>query len=150
MFPEFELPAELIDETEEQLEEVVGYAYDYDEEQTVVTGTGKTKLTGARDAYIYWCVKCVATERYKYEAYSTDYGIEFERLIRSDYSRPVIESELERSIKEALKVDNRTVDVFNFRFRWEQDSCYINFEVRSVYGVDSISVVRGGVASGRL
>lgn len=149
-YPVWDVEDVMLDVEEEELQEVESYAYDYKEKETFVTGSGKTRRCGARDAYIFWVIKCVATERYEHEAYSTDFGVEFLRIMRKNYPRSIAESEIRRSIKEALLVDNRTMNVFNFRFNWQQDNCYITFEVESVYDIDTVTVKRGGYSNGRI
>ena len=135
---------------EETLEDVESYNFDYDKRKTVVTGSGKTIRSDARAAYVFWAVKCVATERGAHEAYSEDFGAKLIAIIRQDYPRPITESELEREIKESLLVDSRTINVFNFRFNWGVDSCNITFEVEHAYGIDTITAQRGGYSSGRI
>lgn len=149
-YPVWDVEDVMFDVEEEVLPEVESYTYDYNERETFVTGSGKTKRCDAKDAYIFWVIKCVATERYAHEAYSTDFGVEFLKILRQNYPRSITESEIRRSIKEALHVDNRTVNVTNFRFEWRVDECYITFDVESVYGIDTVTVQRGGYSSGRI
>lgn len=149
-YPVWDIEEALPDVAEEMLEEVESYAFDYDKRRTIVTGSGKSIRSDARAAYVFWAVKCVATERGAHEAYSEDFGARLIAIIRQDYPRPITESELEREIKEALAVDNRTINAFNFRFKWETDSCHITFEVEHVYGIDTITTERGGYSSGRI
>ena len=149
-YPVWDVEDVMFDVEEEALPEVESYSYDYAERETFVTGSGKTMRCDAKDAYIFWVVKCVATERYECEAYSTDFGVEFLAIMRNSYPRSIAESEIRRSIKEALHIDNRTVNVSNFRFNWQADMCHITFEVESVYGIDTVTVERGGYSSGRI
>lgn len=150
LYPSFDAPDLMADEEVEQLEDVNAYKYDYDKEKHVVTGTGKAVLGDSRDAYLFWACKCLLTERYAYDAYSDDFGIEFERIVRANYPREIAESELKRTISEALKVDARTVSVFDFTFEWQGDSCWIDFALESVYGVHYVQLLRGGELSGRV
>lgn len=149
-YPVWDIEDVMFDVEEEVLLEVESYAYDYTERETLVTGSGKTARCDAKDAYIFWVVKCVATERYECEAYSTDFGVEFLSIMRQDYPRSITESEIRRSVKEALHIDNRTVNVSKFRFVWQADKCFIEFQVESVYDIDTVTVERGGYTSGRI
>jgi|SRR5690625_3834954 len=135
---------------EEVLQDVESYEFDFQDRKTVVTGSGKTVRSSAREAYIFWVMKCVSTERYAHEAYSTDFGVEFFEIMRQNYPREIAESEIRRTIKEALLVDSRTINVTKFRFDWRRDVCFITFEVESVYGLDTVTVERGGYSSGRI
>lgn len=149
-YPVWDVEDVMFDVEEEVLPEVESYSYDYKERETFVTGSGKTRRCDAADAYVFWVMKCVATERYAHEAYSSDFGVEFLEIMRQNYPRSIAESEIRRSIKEALLVDNRTINVFNFRFNWQADMCYITFGAESVYGIDTVTVERGGYSSGRI
>lgn len=149
-YPVWDVEDVMIDVEDEKLDEVESYAFDYDKKKTIVTGSGKTIRSDARASYIFWAVKCVATERGAHEAYGEDYGAGIIAIIRQDLPRPITESEISREIKEALAVDNRTINAFNFRFKWETDSCHITFEVEHVYGIDTITTERGGYSSGRI
>lgn len=149
-YPVWDVEDVMFDVEEEALPDVESYAFDYMEKETFVTVSGKTRRCDAKDAYIFWVAKCVTTERYAHEAYSTDFGVEFLAIMRKNYPRSITESEIRRSIKEALHVDNRTVSVSNFRFDWKADTCSITFEVESVYDIDTVTVERGGYSSGRI
>lgn len=149
-YPVWDLEDVMFGTEEEVLPEVESYAYDYDNKRTIVTTSGKAVRCDAKDAYIFWVVKCVSTERYTHEAYSTDFGVEFLAIMKEYYPRGIAESEIRRSIKEALMADSRTINVSNFRFEWKADFCYIRYEVESVYGIDTITVERGGYSSGRI
>lgn len=149
-YPVWDVEDVMFDVEEEVLPEVESYAYDYKEKETFVSGSGKTRRCDAKDAYIFWVIKCVTTERYAHEAYSTDFGVEFMAIMRQNHPRSIAESEIRRSIKEALHIDNRTVNVSNFRFNWQADTCFITFEVESVYDIDTVTVERGGYSSGRI
>lgn len=149
-YPVWDLEDVMFGVEEEALPEVESYAYNFDEGRIVVTVSDKTLRSDARDAYIFWAAKCVSTERYAHEAYSDDFGVSFLAIMKEDYPRGIAESEIKREIKEALMVDSRTINVFNFRFNWKSDSCFINYQVESVYGIDTVTVQRGGYASGRV
>ena len=149
-YPVWDVEDAMADIEEEALPDIESYVYDYGAREIFITGSGKTKRCGAKDAYIFWVMKCVATERYAYEAYSDDFGVGFLAIMRKGDTRSITESEIRREIKEALGVDNRTVNVSNFRFDWQADTCRIAFEVESVYGIDTVTVERGGFSSGRI
>lgn len=149
-YPVWDVEDVMSDVEEEQLADVESYKFDYKKKKTVVTQSGKTRRSDAQEAYIFWVVKCISTERYAHEAYDTDFGVEYLAIMRKNYPRGITESELRRTIKESLLVDNRTINVFNFRFDWQQDSCRITFEVESIYDIQTVSVERGGVTSGRI
>ena len=77
--------------------------------------------------------KILNTERYAYVIYSSQYGVELERLLGQDYDFVV--SDIERTIKEALLVDDRITSVHSFSFKKEtQSSMSVSFSVDSNIG----------------
>lgn len=150
LYPSFDAPNLMVDEQVENLVDVHSYKFDHEKEQLVVTRTGKAIKGSSLDAYRFWAVKCLLTERYQYSSYSPDFGIEFQRIMEADYPRSIAESEMKRTIVEALMVDDRTVSATNFSFEWEGDSCWISFILESVYSVDVVEIQRGGELSGRI
>ncbi len=87
-----------------------------------------TSSTG-KEAYIQWCIKTVQTERDAFLAYSTNIGTEIEtELAQGD--RESVESELEKTITEALMVNNHTEYVRGFEFVWNADSINVSFIIK--------------------
>lgn len=135
-----------IDIEDEDDAEINTIAPKFNEELThiVVDAIGRAEIGSEKDAYKFWVIKCLLTERYKYLAYDTDFGLEAEEIIRSNYDRDIAESELTRAISEALMVDERTLGVDDFNFEWEGNSAYVTFLIESIYGEDEIEVRLGG------
>ena len=73
----------------------------------------------------------LSTERDYSEIYK-DYGIKINDLLGQDIY--FIASELKRRIKEALKEDNRIVEVDNFEFNEIDEGLEITFDVASISG----------------
>lgn len=146
----FDAPIVMFGEEVKTLQDVRSYKYNHDDSKLVVTGTGKTLPDAAIDAYRFWAVKCCLTERYERACYSSDFGIEFDAIVRANYPRGIAESELKRTIKEALMTDERTVNVTSFKFEWEGDSCWVYFLLESIYGVDKVEIQRGGGLNARV
>lgn len=135
----------MIEPEDEETQEGYGYKYDYKNNRVITTTDGKTIRTDEHNSYLYWVYKVLMTERFACVAYSNDYGVEIEAIIESDYSKPVAESEIARSITEALEIDERTKKVYDFSFKWEADKINIHFHLESIYNTDTISVQRGGL-----
>lgn len=76
--------------------------------------------------------KALSTRRYEYLIYSSDYGMEWspEGLA----GRSMVESELERWIREALMPDDRITEVGDFRFRHEGDQVTVSFTAQTDFG----------------
>lgn len=77
--------------------------------------------------------KILNTERYAYEIYSWQYGVELSDLIgqSADYAIP----EIERRVGEALMMDDRIAGVDSFEFeRSAKNSILATFTVHTIYG----------------
>lgn len=105
-----------------------GYTYRMDGNAKSICG-----YVDALDAVRQAVFKILNTERYAYEMYSWNYGIELKDL----YGMPVgyVCPELERRITEALTWDDRidSVDGFSFDIR-ERGVVKVSFTVHSVAG----------------
>lgn len=79
------------------------------------------------------CYMILMTERYKYEIYPWDYGIELEDL----FGQPLtfVIPELERRIYEALIGDDRILDVYDFEFEFPKKGIVsATFRVSCIFG----------------
>lgn len=77
--------------------------------------------------------KLLHTERYMYEIYTDEYGIELQALIGENFD--LVESEIGRIIKEALLADDRIVSVENIQAtKLDSTSLLITFNVESIFG----------------
>lgn len=110
------------------------WRFDFDAGEFVLTPSGRVLGCEDADAWLEWCMKAVATTRYKYLVYSRNYGQEFDDLISRHLSRSANESEIQRIATECLMVDPRTEAVKNFAFTWEGDQCFFTCEVTNVRG----------------
>ncbi len=72
------------------------------------------------------------TERFRWQIYSSDFGVELEDLIGEEYDYVV--SDMPRRIEEALSVDSRILSVDDFIFEQKEDRISCSFHVNTVYG----------------
>lgn len=121
------------------------WRFDYRMGDFVMTPTGKIAEAADTDAWVEWCRKALQTERYRYMAYSRNYGQEFDDLIGSGLSRSAVESEIRRLTRETLMSDPRTAGVDDFRFRWEEDRCYYTCTITNVR--DETGSITGSVVN---
>ena len=87
-----------------------------------------------KEAFAIWCFKTAQTERYRCLAYPDSIGVEMERAMDHDDEKTV-ESMVQRTVTEALMVNPRTEDVFDFEFSWDADTMRCGFKVRGA-GLD--------------
>lgn len=95
---------------------------------------GNTDEIEAMPQAIY---KILRTERYKYMAYSSNYGVELESLFGMPIS--YVLPELERRIKEALEWDSRIDLVDHFEFEVTKSKQYgsivhVTFTAHTIFG----------------
>jgi len=83
-------------------------------------------------------MKILYTERYAYVIYSSQYGVELDRLIGKDYD--FIVSDLERTITEALLADDRILGITDFVAEQTAiDRMTATFTVNSIVGSVNIN-----------
>ena len=109
------------------------------EEQLLPTRTYKVKngriqeMTDGLDAIAQAVDKILQTERFENVIYSEDYGTELDRFIGQDFS--FTEADLERTITDALLVDDRIAAVEDFTvIKTKSDSALATFTVVTVEG----------------
>lgn len=114
---------EIITEEDLASEKPVGYrngiAFDYEQGDFPRDGMKKLLDSTGIESWQAWCFNCIQTERYKYLAYSTDFGIETEAAMKAR-SRDEAERILTRQITEALMADpyKRTAYVSKIKYNW--------------------------------
>lgn len=133
-----------IDEDEEEIDEGITAKFDYDDLNIKIDSVGRAALSNEVEALRFWIVKCLLTERYKYLAYDTDFGTEFEEIIRSNPDRDIAESEVMREIEEALTVDERIESVDDFEFEWKGSHLHVSFSIESIYSEENILIEMDG------
>ena len=111
---------------EEQIQPSRTYYLDLDRKRV-------TSMIDGRDAIVQAIKKILYTERYAYVIYSSQYGVELDRLIGKDYD--FIVSDIKRTLAEALLVDNRIISLENFEIKKTGlDTMEVNFVVNSIEG----------------
>ena len=111
---------------EEQVQPSRTYYLDLDRKRV-------TSMIDGRDAIIQAVKKILHTERYAYVIYSSQYGVELDRLIGQEYD--FIVSDIKRTLAEALLMDNRIISLENFEMKKTGlDTMEVNFLVNSIEG----------------
>lgn len=101
----------------------------------------RKRITGKidnMDSIIQLVMKILYTERYAYVIYSSQYGVELDRLIGEEYD--FIVSDLERTITEALLADDRIISITDFKTeKTGIDTMTASFTVNSTEGLTNIN-----------
>lgn len=128
LFPTFDFPGVEEEATDDEKYRPSAY-YDFRAGDFRRDGANRMVEADGREAYLQWCVKCAMTEREECLAYSEDYGTELEDL--SDVpDRKSRESEIQKTITDALMVNPNTEEVRDFEFSWEGDEFNVSFVVK--------------------
>lgn len=134
---------EVIDPEELVEEKPIGYrngvAFDYKLGDFTRDGRNRMLDSTGIESWKSWCINCIQTERYKYQAYSSDFGIELDKVFRAS-SREEAESILTREITEAVLADDyqRTEYIESITFNWTAPDA---IEVRArLHGIDDVSI----------
>lgn len=72
------------------------------------------------------------TDRFKWQVYTANMGTELETLVGEESS--YIISEFPRMVEDALSVDDRIIEVSDFKYSINGDSMLWTFVVKTVYG----------------
>jgi hypothetical protein len=142
ILPEFDVEAEeIITENMESEELPVPkeYAWDF-ENNNFILKDGKFIIVEGTEAIKIWVWKSLNAKRFKYLAYSWDYGHELEDLIGQGLSREALSSEVERYLNECLEINPYISDVTDIAFDIDGSKVSISFKVITIYGEVDISV----------
>lgn len=140
LFPVFDLP-EIPDNPEYDEKYRPSVYFDYETGDFLRDGAGKMIASSGREAYIQWCIKVASTERGGCLAYSDDIGVELEDMTDLP-GKEERESEIERTITEALLVHPATEFVRGFVFEHRGDEVHVTFDVKGFpwEEIDTLSI----------
>lgn len=119
--------AMVIDADSVEDDEAVGYKeslyFDFAKGDYLRDSANRFVISTGSDAWIQWCIKCLATQRYAHLSYSDDYGVDYEAVF-SCSTREEAENELTRQITEALEADpyQRLSYIESMTFEWIDDT----------------------------
>ncbi|WP_027628676.1 DUF2634 domain-containing protein [Ruminiclostridium cellobioparum] len=115
------------------------YAWDFMSNDFIFED-GRQKVTEGLEALKIWAYKALVTERYKYLAYSWDYGQEIANLIGSNISSEFVKSEVKRYIEEAFSVNPHIKGIKILSTTIEEDKISVDFTILSDLGEVGINV----------
>lgn len=131
LFPVVEVPEFVSENSQYDTEYRRSVKWNVEKGDFVRDGANRMVECDGREAFAIWCFKVAQTERYQCLAYPNSIGTEMERALDNDDEKTV-ESMTQRTIIDALKVNPRTKDVFNFEFEWEGDNMHCSFQVKGI------------------
>lgn len=125
---------------EQELPLLKEYDWDFDENKFRYDGNGHRKIVEGAEAVKVWVYKALATERFQYEAYSWQYGIELKPFIGLVMGVGERISELKRIIIECLMVNPYIQSVDSIDFSQEGTKATVIILLTTIYGEVSVSV----------
>lgn len=127
-----------LNETETQESELPLFkemAIDFETGEPIVKNNEIVTLEGS-EALKVWIWRALKTERYKYKAYSNNYGNELKEQLGTIYDKTIKDAILENEIRECLGVNPYIVRLHSFNIETPESMQhpYIYFSVDTVYG----------------
>lgn len=92
------------------------WKWDHTAGDLVVDSNGRVPTVDGATAYHDWIMRTLATPRYGRPIYTRQHGCELVDILRKGLAPSVLESEIIRTITEALTADPRTKGVGDFSF----------------------------------
>lgn len=105
--------------------------WDIEKGDFVRDGANKVQESTGIEGFMTWCYKIAMTERYACLAYPDEIGAEMEDATDDDEAE-IVESQVERTITEAIEVNPRTEWIGDFEFTWNGDVMHCTFYVKGV------------------
>lgn len=141
LFPFIDVGTETVNEenASDELPVIKEYAWDFDNNDFLLKD-GRFQIVEGNEAIKIWIWKALHSQRYRYLAYSWDYGHELEELIGQGLSEEATKSESERYINEVLLVNEYITNVSITDISIDGSKISINFTVTTIYGEVSMNV----------
>lgn len=98
------------------------------------TGQLTGRILEGKEALKMWIYKALRTNRYRHTAYTWEYGAELEELIGKQYNEGLMNSEVERYIKECLLINEYIKDCYSFEITFKCDVLTVSFVCDTVFG----------------
>lgn len=109
------------------------WAYDFDANEFLLDGRGLPYLVERNEALKIWLYWAVTTPLKRYRANSRDYGTEIERMIGLPVTTAIKSSELERTIREAIKISPYVKRIQSIELALDDGLVTATVTVESVY-----------------
>lgn len=98
------------------------------------TGQLTGRIVEGKEAIKVWIWLALQTPRYRYYAYTWDYGNEFEDLIGKGHTKEYIEAEAKRMTEDCLLVNEDIQSITKFGVNMTNDTLTVSFTANTIYG----------------
>ena len=116
------------------------YAWNFEVDKFIYDNTGNHVLVEGNEAIKVWIYKALKTERFRYTAYSWQYGIELKKFIGKVMSVGERISEFKRAIIECLMVNPYIKSIDSITITQEKTKLICKINLTTVYGELIINV----------
>ncbi len=116
------------------------YAWDFGQDCFLYDKVGRHIIVEKDEAIKVWIYKALSTERFRYLAYSWQYGIELRPFIGKVMGVQQRYSEIKRVIIECLMVNPYIKSIDNVAIDHEGDKVTISITITTIYGEVSVDV----------
>lgn len=116
------------------------YAWDFDQDCFLYDKVGQHIIVEKDEAIKVWIYKALSTERFRYLAYSWQYGIELRPFIGKVMGVQQRYSEIKRVIVECLMVNPYIKSIDTIDIQREGDTVDISITLTTIYGEVSVDV----------
>ncbi len=126
-----DVPEFMEEDTEYDIQYRRTMKWDMEKGDFVRDGANRVQECSGQEGFATWCYKAAMTERYACLAYPDEIGAEMEDAMDDDESG-IVESQVERTITEAVETNPRTEWVGDFEFTWDGDAMHCTFCVKGI------------------
>jgi hypothetical protein len=116
------------------------YAWDFINNKFILEN-GRPVIFEGLEAIKVWILKALRIERFRYLAYTWDYGQEFDTLVGQKFGNEVTKSEVERFLKEELLINPHITNIADVSVTFDESLLGVSFTVITDQGEAQISVL---------
>lgn len=116
------------------------YAWDFENDCFLYDKNGQHVIVEENEAIKIWVYKALCTERFRYLAYSWQYGLEVRPFIGKVMGVQQRYSEIKRIIIECLMVNPYIQSIDSVDISHEKDQVTIDVSLTTIYGGVNVSV----------
>lgn len=114
--------------------------YDFEKHDFKYNGNGQHIIVSGNDALKIWIYKALMTERFRYLAYSWQYGLEIRPFIGKVMGVQERYSEMKRIIIECLMVNPYIRSIDSIEFTPSREKLTVDINLTTIYGEVSMNV----------
>lgn len=114
--------------------------YDFDKHDYKYDKNGQYIIVSGNDALKIWIYKALSTERFRYLAYSWQYGLEIRPFIGKVMGVQERYSEMKRIIIECLMVNPYIKSIDSIEFTPNREKLTVDITLTTIYGEVSMNV----------